>query len=136
MGLEAPHVEQAAALDLFPHEHQVVGVHALLEVLGRIDDVGAGHLLPQIGHEGRDQSDGRPGLAGDRTDNRAIEHDRLAGGLGRVHAAYDLLGLDRDLGLGKRPRPGGPRLEIQPEHAALVAMKRRDIPGKLLRGVD
>ena len=36
--LEAPDVDEAAALHLLPHEHEIVPVHAGLEIFRRVDD--------------------------------------------------------------------------------------------------
>ena len=50
--LETPDVDEAAPLHALPHEHEVVPVHALHEMLGRIDDQDVVQAFAQIAHKG------------------------------------------------------------------------------------
>ena len=49
--LETPDIDEAAPLYALPHEHQVVPVHALHEMLGRIHDQDVVQALAQIPHK-------------------------------------------------------------------------------------
>ena len=49
--LETPDIDEAAPLYALPHEHQVVPVHALHEMLGRIHDQDVVQAFAQIPHK-------------------------------------------------------------------------------------
>ena len=70
--LEAPDVDEAAALHLLPHEHEIVPVHAGLEIFRRVDDEDLIKPLPQRPDERVRHLDRRRGLAGDAADDAAV----------------------------------------------------------------
>ncbi len=129
--LEAPDVDAAAALHALPHVHEIVPVHAVHEMLGRIDDEGVVHLAAQFVNKGPRQFHGRTRLPRDAADDAAVEHDVMSGPAGGAHAADDVLGLGGDVLLVELVRLRAVRTEGAV--AALpVLPEAEDVPRELM----